>query len=334
MKMKNIGNIYYLCPDTNKPRGGVKVIYEHVEILNRAGFSAWVLHQKKGFRCNWFDNLTAILYLRESMFHENDFVVIPEFYAKYFLADNKTTKKSKIFWSVYKSPSKKIIFNQHSYMTFKGYTLNQNDIRTFYNEKRIIASMVVSEDNRRYINYVFPNMKIFRVHNSVDTSLFKFQPDKKKQISFIPQKNQDEFVQLINILNQRKVLSDWNLIPIENKSRKEVAAVLRDSMLFINLVYQEGFGLPSAEAMACGCAVIGYHGMGGKEFYHPEFCFPVETGNIIRVARTVEEVLELLNKNPQYLQYRAFKASEFIRKNYSSEIQKRDVLEFWNTIIH
>jgi hypothetical protein len=42
-------------------------------------------------------------------------------------------------------------------------------------------------------------------------------------------------------------------------------------MLFVNLDYQEGFGLPSAEAMASACTVIGYHGMGGKEFYRPEF---------------------------------------------------------------
>jgi glycosyltransferase involved in cell wall biosynthesis len=85
--------------------------------------------------------------------------------------------------------------------------------------------------------------------------------------------------------------------------------------------------------MASGCAVIGYHGRGGKEFYRPEFCFPVTTGDIVAVAKTVEKVLELFKKNPQYLQDRAFKASEFIRKNYSPEIQKRDVLAFWNGIL-
>ena len=45
-------------------------------------------------------------------------------------------------------------------------------------------------------------------------------------------------------------------MPIENKSRNEVAKILQESQLFVNLVYQEGFGLPSAEAMACGCPVI------------------------------------------------------------------------------
>jgi len=38
--MKKQGNIYYLCPDTNSPLGGIKVIYEHVDILNSDEFSA------------------------------------------------------------------------------------------------------------------------------------------------------------------------------------------------------------------------------------------------------------------------------------------------------
>ena len=299
-------------------------------------FSAYVLHSKRGFRCNWFDNSTNISYLGKSTLNEKDFIVIPEFYAKYFLAGNKATKKSKIFWSIFKSPSKKIIFNQDSYMTFQGHNLTPNDIRTVYREKSIMAVMVVSEDNKRYLNYVFPGIKIFRVHNSIDTGLFKYQPDKKKQICFIPQKNYDEFIQLLNMLNQRKALSDWKLVPIENKPRNEVAEILQESVLFINLVYQEGFGLPSAEAMACGCTVdwISRH---GREGILPgrNFVFPVETGNIVKVARTVEEVLELFNNNPQYLQDIALKASEFIRKTYSPEYSEKRCLRVleWNSSI-
>jgi glycosyltransferase involved in cell wall biosynthesis len=155
---------------------------------------------------------------------------------------------------------------------------------------------------------------------------------KKKQICFVPHKNPDEFVQLINILKQRNALRGWDIVPIENKSREEAAKILCDSHLFINLVYQEGFGLPAAEAMACGCTVIGYHGRGGEELFRPEFCFPVEAGQVIEVARTVEHVLGLFESNPQYLQNRALKAAEFIQMNYSTEIQKKDVLEFWDII--
>jgi len=111
--------------------------------------------------------------LRNSVFRENDYIVIPEVYARYFIGIKKTTKKSKIFWSIYNSPSKKIIFNQHCYNTFEGYPLSKNETNTIYKEEKIIATMVVSEDSKQYLNYVFPGMKIFRVHNSIDPKFRK-----------------------------------------------------------------------------------------------------------------------------------------------------------------
>lgn len=56
-------NIYYLCPRTEAPCGGVQKIYQHVDILNQNGFNAYVLHPKKGFRYRWRKNKTKIAYL-------------------------------------------------------------------------------------------------------------------------------------------------------------------------------------------------------------------------------------------------------------------------------
>jgi glycosyltransferase involved in cell wall biosynthesis len=87
------------------------------------------------------------------------------------------------------------------------------------------------------------------------------------------------------------------------------------------------------EAMASGCVIIGYHGRGGKEFYRAEFCFPTETGNIIEVAKKVEQAIKLSEDNPQWLHDMAFKASEFIRVNYSPQAQKKDILKFWDEML-
>lgn len=54
--------IYFLCPNETRPVGGIKVIYRHVDILNKNGFSAYVLHTKKGFKCTWFKNNSRIAY--------------------------------------------------------------------------------------------------------------------------------------------------------------------------------------------------------------------------------------------------------------------------------
>ncbi len=77
-------NIYVLCPDHNTPSGGIKKLYRHVDVLNRHGFSAAILHRKQGFRCTWFANNTGIeSYGRaiKAMMHDpHSYLVFPEIY--------------------------------------------------------------------------------------------------------------------------------------------------------------------------------------------------------------------------------------------------------------
>ena len=44
---RNLPRIFVLCPDDNSPSGGNKILYRHVDILNRIGFDASALHQEK-----------------------------------------------------------------------------------------------------------------------------------------------------------------------------------------------------------------------------------------------------------------------------------------------
>src|SRR3954454_8941688 len=52
--------VYFVTPDYNLPSGGNRVIYRHVDILNSAGISACVVHQRRGFRCTWFNHDTRV----------------------------------------------------------------------------------------------------------------------------------------------------------------------------------------------------------------------------------------------------------------------------------
>jgi len=65
--MKKVRHIYYFCPDYKKPSGGVRKIYKHVDILNKHNLSAYVLHLRQGFRCDWFKHSTAIAYPKLSI---------------------------------------------------------------------------------------------------------------------------------------------------------------------------------------------------------------------------------------------------------------------------
>jgi hypothetical protein len=315
-----MSTIYYFCYDIDEPRGGIKVLYRHVDILNKHGFSAYIVHQKSGFRCSWFANSTPVISTVDVSFKKEDYLVIPE---EIFSELNKHVKGVK-----------KIVFNQNCYYTFlNGYSLKPEETSTPYRDEDLVAAMVVSEDSKRYLSYVFPDLKIVQIRNSIDSSVFNYSEQKLPLISFMPRKNMLDVLQVINILKFRGVLIDFRILPIHNKKEPEVAQILRESLIFLSFGCPEGFSLPPAEAMACGCVVIGYHGMGGKEFFRPDFSYPVAHGDIVSFAQTVEKVIELYHHDKNIMIKKGKSASEYILANYSTQRQEKELLRVWSNII-
>lgn len=371
--------IFYLCPDNNKPVGGIKQIYRHVDILNKNGFCAFVLHNSLGFRCTWFENKTAIAYkkifstgihifLKKILFsrifnpfylfwcilnfllhsgyrfevlgvykeyrgkiirtkgeNENiefektDFLVIPEVYGP----DIKDVAKG----------VKKVIFNQNAHYTFSRYSLKKNDLKTPYLSDDIVSTIVVSEHSSNYLKFAFPDINLVRIHCGIDGSVFKYSSQKKKQIAFMPRKLPEQLSQVINILKFRGVLNDFSLVAVDNKTEKEVAKILQESLIFLSFSTREGCPLPPLEAMACGCIVVGYHGGGGREYFNEEFSYPIEAENILVFAKTIEKVITEYTNDRSCLLNKGKQASEFINEKYSLEQEEQDVLNFWNAAI-
>jgi glycosyltransferase involved in cell wall biosynthesis len=112
-----------------------------------------------------------------------------------------------------------------------------------------------------------------------------------------------------------------------------VARIYQESLLFLSFGYPEGFGLPAAEAMASGCVVIGFHGGGGREFFNPEFSYPIEQGDIIGFAKTVEEVIQSFERDPAPVLEKGRLAASFIQKQYSLELEEQEVIAAWCSIL-
>jgi glycosyltransferase involved in cell wall biosynthesis len=311
--------IYVLCPDYNVPSGGIRKLYRHVDVLNQHGVRASILHQQDGFRCTWFANETQVVYAGHTSISSEDYLVVPEIYGPRIAAMAPGVRK--------------VIFNQNAYMTFRGYSLQPHDLQTPYTSPEVVAALVVSEDNRDYLTYAFPQLRVLRLRYAIDPELFAFQPHKKRQIAFMPRKNPEDVVQVINLLKFRGVLAGYDLIPIDGRSEQEVAAILRDALFFLSFGYPEGCPLPPAEVMACGCIVIGYHGWGGREYLRPEFAYPVAVGDVLAFARTVEQVIGVYGTAHQGLRRKAAAAASFIRQHYSVAYEAQDIVSAWQTIL-
>lgn len=228
---------------------------------------------------------------------------------------------------------KKVILNQNPFYTFNKYSRNKEEMRTPYFEDDLAATIVFSENNLNYMKYVFPQLKLFRIHYGFDSELFNYCTQKKKQIAYMPRKLDKHVTQIINILKFKGALKDFKLVEIDNAKESKVAEVLRESLMFLSFSCDEGFGMPSAEAMACGCIVVGYDGEGGKEFFKKEFCYPIRYGDLVGFARTIEKIIKEYEDNQTYFLEKGRKASEFILKNYSLQKEEADIVRVWEEIL-
>jgi hypothetical protein len=311
--------VYYLCADSDRPVGGNRTIYRHVDALNSAGIPAVVVHHKSGFACSWFDHKTPVIGSKAVTLTSSDILVVPEFYGP----------------SLLKLPvgPRVVIFNQNAYQTFSGVSA-ASPSATYRDVLGIEAILVVSKDNEDYLRYAFPELRIERVRNAVDGQIFyPAAMAAGRRVAVMPRRRLADCAQVLHLLRMRGCLNSWEVIRIEGCSERETADAMRSCAIFLSFSEREGFGMPPAEAMACGCYVIGFTGMGGREFFDPSISSPVEEGDILAFAKATEEALLADDKEMHSLRTRALAASKRILDEYSPEHQRDDLLGFFDSLL-
>jgi hypothetical protein len=311
--------IYFLAPDLARPSGGVRTIYRSVDLLNAAGVPATVVHTRNGFRCRWFRNTTAVVYPPLTV-GASDVLVPPE--ELYLLRAPD-----------FAPGVRKVVFNQNAYRTFRALRGAVATPSAAHDDPDLVAVLVVSEDNERYLNHALPGVPVARMHQWIDPAVFHVDLSaRRRRIAVMPRKRNEEFAQLVGILNARGALAGWELEPLDGRPEAEVGARLREAVLFVSLSRAEGFGLPPAEAMACGCAVIGFHGMGGREIFRPPFAHAIEDGDVLALATAVEEFLVTYDRRAPELEELAKEGADFIASTYSRERATEDLLRLFEPL--
>jgi len=310
--------IYVFAPDLAHPLGGMRMLYRHVDILNANGFEAFIVHTSREFKLDWFEYETPVLRGPVKM-KSDDIAVFSE------IGGLKIAE-----WAAGK---RKVIFNQNAYYTFTRYPLGGH-VKTPYLHPEVIATIVVSEDSMQYLEWVFPELPIYRIRYSINPRLY-YPPKepKKKQICFMPRKNVDDAKQVLYMLRYRKKLAGWTIREIDNVSEVQAAEIIRESAVLMSFGAPEGFGLPVAEAQAGATIVVGYHGNGGREILTSEYGFPIEVGQILAYGQTLERVLEEYSRDPTRLNEMAKKAAELMRKEYSQAAETESIVLCWQQIL-
>lgn len=308
-----MGVVYVLGTANLAPSGGVKKLYEFVDTLNANNIKSFIIYNTS-HSLDWFVNSTMTTEFKSVRITQDDLLIIPE-----VIADRVLTVCPGV---------RKIIFNQNSFKTFKPFINgNLSDVKRVYFHQDVVQVIAASAYDMNVLSRLFPGIKLSRFYYGIDDQLFHFQPNKKKMIAVMPRKERQDAIFLECLLRTKDKLNGFEIRIIDLMPYEECARILRQSAIFLSFSYQESFGLPPAEAMACGCIVIGYHGQGGKEFFKKDLNYSIEQSNLIEYAEQVNKVIEQYNTNYADTLQMGKRASEYILENYSMANQEKSILD-------
>ncbi|MFZ2160717.1 MAG: hypothetical protein WAW02_00735 [Sideroxyarcus sp.] len=309
-------SIVFLCPATNVPQGGVKVIYNQAAIINElnGNMVANVLHPlNPEFRCSWFAH-GATIKRDLKIDRARDFVMIPEFWA---VPHARLLHEQGVRYGIYV---------QGGYIISR---VNGEELDAAYHNAALI--LAISEDTVECIKMAFPECtdKVHRVHYSVDSDKFVASHNKENIICYMPRRMRNHS-QLVTFLLNKKIPSHWRIESIDGVDEDGVAAILGKSKIFLSFSELEGCPLPPVEAALSGCQVIGYTGEGAKEYWDKEIFTEIYSGDIKAFVNAVMNKIAVIDSTP-YVANRA--AIDRLASRYSAQVELSDMQFVSNRIL-
>lgn len=326
---------FLLGKDVNRPIGGVMQIYRLANTLALLGYDTTVIQGSDEFLPDWFDlsvsfrRISLARYKQINFFLNSDFLVIPEtFIPRYFSLPGVH----------------KIIFNQNAGYTFgENLDINPKHARSVYSDPLLAAVVCVSLSDYNFLNTCMHVSKdrLFRLNNPIDTSLFTPTFPKQPIISFMTRKHRPHSRIILSLVESLDSYRDgnWQTIGIENCSLQAVSVHMKRSFLFLSFGFPEGFGLPLAESLACGCRLVGYDGVGGKEIFSAASVFDcaksVPIYDFTQYVDSVDSYLRLYNDSHDISSFyeSSVLVANSMRSTYSNESFLRSCEYFAQSLI-
>jgi hypothetical protein len=317
----NRPRIYYVCHDHQRPTGGNKHSYDHVDLLNANGFEAYALHGRPGFRYRWFPNETRTMNREKfRMFlRDEDYVVLPEDMGP-AIGD----------W-----PGRKVIFNKNAWYGFSGFGDTQVSYYP-YLDPNVVAVFAVSEHNLSLLRWTFPKVTVLHVVPGIDAA--RFMPrqlvHKQRQIAC---SSKDLLVQTAALQAMRartmqglNSIGDWRWQFLRSHTEGELARTLSDSPLLLYTSLVEGIARLPLEAALSGTVVATYRGGPQAEYLPEEMQLP--PGDLQTLVRYMEDVAADVATGAKRFQPLADAALKNALR-YSRDAMTRSVLAAWDTVM-
>ena len=328
-------HIYFALPENQTPTGGVNVAFVFTEILEAHGNAASVHFETRDYvyeftdcnvRSTYSPNTAGlsqgirdrlrsprtIQQLREKMQapginryavpRPEDLIVIPEYIYHVWLRRFPNLPH--------------VILAQDVYSSITGvFDPIANGLPVPDTLRGIISTSRASAET---VDTFFAG-RHWTVPLFLEAADFRFHARKKKQIAILPRKRRHEVASLMALIRHDPRFAGYEIVVIEKVTPAALLQMMADALIFLSFSKREGFGLPPAEAMAMGCLTIGYTGIGGREYFDPDYAFPVPDDDIVALFRTLVDVVQEYDRDPTRLDAMRAAASQAILSTYTKD---------------
>ena len=241
-----MSRILYFCPDFPQPSGGIKTLYRHAQRLKEMGSDAWIVHQKRPFQVTWHGYEAPTIWLSDRpQFTPRDVLVIPEVMPQ-IMQQTARFAGERIVIALSWSPT---YWNLPAGQTWRSFGI----------ERVITKSPLIQE----YLRWSM-GIEATLISEYVNESRYRFAPDQKRpKVCYLTRKERSAAWLHSILFAKGPPFTEFEWMPLRGLSEDEYARHLRQATVYVSTNMQEGMNTSVLEAMACGCLVVGYSGIGG-----------------------------------------------------------------------
>lgn len=318
-----------LHPDIRKPIGGAKQMHRFAEALKACGREATLIQERSDFHPGWFQSHVATTSLadwkqRQDLNPKTDVVVLPETFLPALPR--------------YGPGLPKLLFNQNGAYSFgfqqgDGFPERPESVLELYKHPDLVHALCISMHDQTLLTSGLDlgDQRVSRLINAIETPVFRPGGGKKRVIAYMPRKNSRDAAIVTALLQQQPWFAGWKLQQIHGMPQPKVATMLQRSLGFLAFGHPEGFGLPLAEAAACGCALIGYSGLGGRELLalakEQQVGWEVEFGDWQGFLSSTKALIQRVEQEPKTIVAQLQALSQQVRERYTWQAMVQSVAE-------
>lgn len=311
-----MSRIFYFCPDASQPSGGIKTLYRHVHRLGHAGLDAYIVHQKQGFQLTWHGYDVPVVWLADRpQFAPDDVLVFPEVMLNY-ARQTQQFAGTRVVIALSWLPS---------------YSRLQPGER--WQDLGIQHVLTKSPHIQRFLQWSM-DLETTLIPEFVDPIRYRHAPEQKRlEVTYMTRKdNSGEWLRGA-LTRKGSPFDRFSWTALHNMDEETYAAHLRRSAVYLPTTMQEGMNVSALEAMACGCLVVGYAGVGGGDYMvgagATQNCILVDNGNLLALGQTLEQVLRQMHADRNHYANIVHNALTTAQRYQDAEAETRALTAFF-----